>query len=213
MPQAPTRELVAESLRIVDSDGQLRLVVHNRPGMPAPRLSGVDLPGLRQGGEAAGLMFYDGEGNECGGLVFGASPDAGGRHRQALALAFDACGQDQVVELMSEDVEGERRCGLRLSDRPSRPLLEDVRSIRAAEAMLPGAERDHLLEAARSGHAERAFLGRERDGTVHLTLRDAAGAPRLRLAVAASGAPAIEFLDAHGAVAYRLAPEAAPPNA
>lgn len=202
----PGPDVTAECVRIVDADGQARLALHNASRMPAIRLDGVDYPGMRQGGAQAGLMFYDGQGNECGGLVFGAATGADGRRRQDLGLAFDAFGQDQVVHLFSQDVDGERRCGLRLTDRPARPLRRDIAAIEAARALPPGPERDRALAAAAEGHADRVLLGREPDAGVHLTLCDRAGRPRLRLSVDATDQARVEFLDAAGRVVYSLAP-------
>ena len=176
--------------------------------MPAPRLDGVDYPGARQGGAGAGLMFYDGQGNECGGLVFGADKDPDGRQSQGLSLSFDAFGQDQVVQLFSQDLEGERCYGLRLTDRPARPLSRDLAAMREARGLPPGPERDAALAAAAEGHAHRALLCREPDAGVYLTLCDRAGRPRLRLVVDARDQARVEFLDEQGRVVYGLAPPA-----
>lgn len=54
-----------------------------------------------------GVIFYDDEGDECGGLVFGGRHVDGG-HSAGGALLFDQFKQDQVIGLVHEDNETRR---------------------------------------------------------------------------------------------------------
>src|SRR6266481_1532169 len=62
-------EITVERLNVIEKNGQLVAVIANRDRMPDPITKGKTFKAERP----PGLIFYNGEGDECGGLVFGAS--------------------------------------------------------------------------------------------------------------------------------------------
>src|SRR5262245_17381930 len=62
-------ELDVERLNIVEKDGKLRMVISNSQRAPDPIIDGKSYP-MRQGGNTAGMIFYNNKGDECGGLAF-----------------------------------------------------------------------------------------------------------------------------------------------
>ena len=167
------------------------------------------IPGLIYGGKEyrnpnrteAGMIFYNDQGDENGGLVFDGGlkngvPSNGG------SLTFDRWRQDQTLQLVSTEDGPDRRAGMVVNDRPDTPL--DFESIDRWRAMKPGPERDALTAKAGFGNARRAWLGRTADGTVALVLSDSQGRPRLTLGVGKDGEPGVELRDATGKVTRRL---------
>ena len=61
-------ELTVERLNVVEKNGQLVSVIANTSRMPDPVVGGKTFKTERP----AGMIFYNGIGDECGGLVFGA---------------------------------------------------------------------------------------------------------------------------------------------
>ena len=170
------RVFEAERVDIVETDGTVRLAISNTACAPDPVFEGQTFQ--RDGGNSAGLTFYNNEGDECGGLVYG------GRHvddgyAAGAALLFDQFRQDQVVGISHEDTNGRRRAGVSVWDRPDEPL----------PAM---------------GGATRLFIGKTVEGSASVELRDAQGRVRLRLSVTGDGTAGLEFLDASGEVTARL---------
>ncbi len=202
-----TVPIESRRINIVDADGRVRLALFNAEEMPDVIQGGVAYPGRRQGDRMAGLMFYDAHGNECGGLIFGSTETREGHVEQGLSLTFDAFQQDQVVQVFSVDEAGERRFGLRMVDRPARPLREDLERWPEILDMPDGPAKDAAIARLHEGHAQRVFLGRESDGTAEMRLHDGAGQARIRLAVAKDGHSRLEFFDAEGQVVYRLPPD------
>jgi hypothetical protein len=178
--------------------------------MPDWMMDGVSYPGRETSLPIAGLMFYDGEGNECGGLTY-TSGIYGGHHTQWVSLTFDAYQQDQTIQVISDDTDGHRRYGLQFADHPERPITEDIARVNAFRTLPEGPEKEAARARLQEGHASRAFFGRQHDGTMELALHDGNGRPRLRMTVGLGGDPALEFLDAAGHVTYRLAPESPAP--
>jgi hypothetical protein len=132
----------------------------------------------------AGLIFYDDEGNECGGVIFGSAETAEGRIEQGVCLTFDAYQQDQVVHIFSEDVDGRRRYGPRMVDRPLRSVRGDLERMPKVLNIPEGPAREEALSRLREGHAQRVFLGREGDGAAQISLHDGTGQARIRMTVA-----------------------------
>lgn len=205
-----TVPIESRRINIVDADGRIRLALFNADEMPDVIQGGVAYPGKRQGSKRAGLIFYDAHGNECGGLIFGSTETVEGQIEQGLSLTFDAFQQDQVIQVFSEDVAGRRRYGLRMVDRPTRSLREELERWSEVAALPDGPTKAAAMDDLRAGHAQRVFVGRDRDGTAQVSLHDGAGQARLRLAVTHDGETRLEFLNAAGDVVYALPPSSAP---
>ncbi|AXJ95227.1 MULTISPECIES: hypothetical protein [unclassified Sphingomonas] len=184
-----------QRINIREPDGTLRMTIASRDRMPGIIVAGRETPHPDR--PQAGMIFYNDEGTENGGLVFsGALKD--GKPTNLGALSFDRWRQDQTVSLSSDEMGDDRQAGLAINDRPDRPV--DFPTVARLVRQPAGAERDAALRAAGVGIAPRAFLGRMRDKASALALRDAAGRKRLELRVAADGQATIDFLDDRGRV-------------
>ena len=188
---AARREVDLERVNIVEPDGTLRLAISNKERAPDGVIDGKIFP--REDGNDAGLIFYNDLGDECGGLVFGARAHEDG-HDAGMSLTLDQFRQDQVVGVIYLDRDGRRSAGLHVWDRPDISL-----------ATL--AERHEQTGEMPDAGAQRLFVGRNADNAATVALHDAAGKVRLRLVVAASGAAAVEFLDADGTVVRTIGPD------
>jgi hypothetical protein len=197
-------EIDVERINVVAPDGSPRLILSNKERAPDPVTRGK--AGKRQGGNAAGLIFYNEEGDECGGLTFGGKRE-GDQYAAEGALLFDQFQQDQVVGIMHEDVDGKRRAGLYVWDRADLPLDEWVERIRAVQRLPKGPEQNQAFAQLRAEGwfgATRLFAGKMENRSTVISLQDPNDQERLRLAVAADGAASIEFLDESGRVTHRI---------
>src|SRR3979490_3305824 len=66
--QQKFQEINVERIKVVEKDGSLRLVISNNERSPGPIERGK--PFGSPGGSRAGMIFYNEEGTENGGLVF-----------------------------------------------------------------------------------------------------------------------------------------------
>ena len=167
--------LQVQRIDIVEPDGTLRMVVSDHA-----RLPGIIVRGKEQAFERpqAGMLFYNDEGSENGGLIFGGRRNARGEVTDSGgSLSFDRYGANQIVQLLGVDDHEDRMAGLVVSDSP-----------------------EHA-----PGH-RRIWLGRGDDGAATLALMDGEGRKRLLFEVPAQGTPRMVFLDTNGNVVQRLAP-------
>jgi hypothetical protein len=169
-------ELSVHRINIVEPDGTLRLVLSNKARLPAVIVRGKEQPPLDR--PQAALLFYNDEGSENGGLIFGGRRnDKGEVVDSGGSLSFDKYGANQIVQLIGVDDREDRLAGLSVTD-----------SITGTDTR------------------RRIWLGRGEDGAAQLSLMDANGKKRLRLQVAADGTSSLTFLDAEGKVVGQVPP-------
>jgi hypothetical protein len=199
-------ELSVERLNVVERNGQLIAVIANRDRMPDPITKGKAFKTERP----PGMIFYNGEGDECGGLVFGASSGArarpGDRYGAYGGFTLDQYQQSQAIGLIYNDHSGSREVALKVWDRPETPISELFERSEAINRMPEGTEKQAARESLRQAESSptRIFVGKNKEHEAKVTLYDAKGNARINLVVDASGAPRLDFLDETGKVTYSL---------
>jgi hypothetical protein len=214
-PHAGVAEVLrAERLEIVEPDGQLAFVLTNshRPA-PATIDGQVIMEGQEEERRTPSFIFFDGKGDEVGGMLFrtgdGQDGPSATRH-----LSLDGYKQDQTVVLAHYQDPGGSLSGLLVSDRPHDLSILDAMAELGLE---PGAGRQELQAAVMALPEEgrdarlrelfgvsRLFVGSSREGDAALTLRDGQGRLRLAIGVPEEGAPYIRVLDEAGEVVWEL---------
>jgi hypothetical protein len=194
-------EIDVERLNIREKNGQLVMVAANSDRMPDPVVNGKTWKTERP----AGMLFYNGLGDEDGGLVFGAV-EAKGKYGAYHGLSFDKHKQAQVMALVYNDHSGKYRAGLQVWDRPEIPLSEILTRREEIARMADG---DAKIAAMTKLDADnfsptRVYVGKNDNRESEVTLYDAAGRARIKMIVTADGTPKLDFLDANGKVVYSL---------
>jgi hypothetical protein len=195
--------LDVQRINVREADGTLRMVVSSAGRFPGIIVGGREYPLERPG---AGLLFYNDEGTEAGGLGTAGRRAVDGEVEQFVHLSMDRYEQDQVVTLTHQEYGDAYAAGLVVNDRGSRSVEEVLATLTDPEA---SAEQRAAAGALHGeGYAERVFLGRRGpEGRGALVLRDATGAPALQLRVEGDGTAAIEFLNGDGNVTATVSPE------
>src|SRR3954467_12283641 len=80
-------EIDVERINIVEPDGKLRMVISNRPRSIGPIYKGK--PFGYEGGGRPGMIFFNDEGTENGGLTFTGQKNPDGTYRASTGLSFD----------------------------------------------------------------------------------------------------------------------------
>lgn len=112
-------EIQVHRINVVEPDGTLRMTISNHDRMPGVIVKGKESPSLDR--PQAGMLFYNDEGTENGGLIFGGRRnekgeivDSGG------SLSFDKYGARQIVQLAGVDDKNNRFAGLAVNDQKRR---------------------------------------------------------------------------------------------
>lgn len=188
---------------VVDNDGTLRMVISNKDRMHPGVMDGKTIDRPRP---VAGMLFFNDEGDEVGGLTYTGREQNGMRHADA-GLMFDQLKQDQTIGFSYTEGNGRRTAGFQVWDRPDSHLSELIEKINAANKIQDKAARDAELARVRASAQpgpRRVFVGKNADKSAAVSLSDANGKPRLTLTVDAAGNPRIEFLDESGKVTDRI---------
>lgn len=195
------KEITVERLNVVDKNGQLRVVIANSDRMPDPIVNGKPFKTQRP----PGIVFYNGLGDEDGGIVFGAVA-AKDKYGAYGGLSFDQYKQSQIVALTYNDHSGSRQAGLTVWDRPDAPISESIAKREAVDKMSEGSEKDLAKSRLQEEDSSptRVFVGKDKDRNSVVRLYDASGKPRISMVVDAAGAARIDFLDENGKVTSTL---------
>jgi hypothetical protein len=113
---ASFKAITIQRLNIVEPDGTLRMVIAGKALFPGIILKGVEHPHPNR--HTAGILFFNDEGTENGGLTFGGKKDQDGQVSSYGHLSFDEYEQDQVLTLDANQQGGRRRSAMTLVDDP-----------------------------------------------------------------------------------------------
>jgi hypothetical protein len=187
-----------QRINVREPDGTLRMVISNTATEPGIIVKGKESPHPNR--KSAGVLFYNDEGTENGGLTFGGAR-SDGKVSSGGHLSFDQYEQDQVVSLDQAEEDGHRHAGLTIMDRPDNPIPWDL-----VARMNTPAGRSEVEKIAKTGGfgQPRLFIGKEPDRSSDVVLQDAQGRKRLVLRVTPDGTASIEFLDEMGKVQRTL---------
>ncbi|MFZ1700621.1 MAG: hypothetical protein WBO10_04925 [Pyrinomonadaceae bacterium] len=186
-------EIDVERINIVESDGKLRMVLSNQKRQHGGTMDGKTFERERP----AGMLFFNEKGDEVGGLIFSGDNGQG----QYNSLTFDKFRSDQTIALQHlENKDGEFFAGLSINDQ-NMPITDMVDKMEKIKLIKDEKERNAAMNASmKSGEmtVKRLALGKGRDKSAFLELRDAKGNPRIKISVAADGNPRMDFLDETG---------------
>ena len=185
-------------INIVEPDGTPRLILSNKALFPGIIFKKKEYPHPNR--TTGGILFFNDEGTENGGMTFGGEKDKDGKVSAYGHLSFDQYDQDQVLNLDASEEAGQRSRSFSIWDRPDYSILELIELTGRIKGLPEAEQKAEVAKflAGRERPQPRLFLGRNTDGSVSLRLRDLKGKERLILEVAADGAPSVRFLDENG---------------
>lgn len=174
-PQRRFEEITVQRINVVEPDGTVRMIISDHARFPGIIVRGQEQPFERP---QAGMIFYNDEGSETGGLIFGGRTNAEGEVvNSGGSLTFDRYDANQIIQLAGVDDSENRFAGLKVLDSHSGT---DTR--------------------------RRIWVGRGDDGTASVALMDGDGNRRLVMEVRADGAASLSFLDANGNILSQMLP-------
>ncbi len=197
--------ITARRINIVEPDGTVRLTISNRADFPGGWYHKKESPRPDRR-EAAGMLFMSEEGSEQGGLIWGASQLPDGTIENHGHLSLDQYEENQVFALDAGQEGKDKFSQITIADQGDYPI-EEKRRAEERIGKLPEDKQDDAWKEFFATHrhdVNRLVLGRARDGSVGLTLRDGSGKVRILLNVQSDGKPVLQFLDDSGKVVSEL---------
>ncbi|MFC3417378.1 hypothetical protein [Algoriphagus hitonicola] len=199
-----------QRINIVEADGTVKLILTNSGLFPngTEKINGRPTNINRK--KRAGMLFYNEDGIECGGLIYDGEKKENG-HSAGLSLTFDQYDGDQVMQLLTTDSQqGDERyvsSSLVFNDRPANESQEKTAEIMQELAGLrksdPEAFKKKYAEYQSQeliGGAPRIMLGKSRSQNNGLFLFDDRGMPRAMFYLDKNNNPKLEAFDQNGNV-------------
>lgn len=194
-------ELTVKRINVVGEDGSLRMVISNETRQHPGRIAGKDLPPRKR---PAGIIFFNNDGNECGGLISEVD-DTGKVINNDMSFTMDNYNNDQVVQIVNSEEyangKSDIRRGLVINEFPVGSSLlvfmdkyEAIKKIK--DTTLRKQKMNDLM--ASEGSRRRLFIGRTLNNSSGLFLYDSTGKPRMEIYVDNMGAPQIKVIDEKG---------------
>ena len=197
--------ITARRINIVEPDGTVRLTISNRADFPGAwnRKKEYPRPDRR---EAAGMLFMSEEGSEQGGFIWGASQLPDGSIQNHAHLSFDQYEENQVFAIDAGQEGKDKFSQITMTDQGDYPIEEKRKADEEIEK-LPASEQDAAWDKFFASHrhdVRRLALGRNKDGSVGLELRDQNDRVRLAITVRPNGEPVLQFFDENGKTTREL---------
>jgi hypothetical protein len=194
------KHITAERIDIVDANGQIRMAISNHDRQHPGTIGGKELP---KRDRPAGMIFFNDDGDECGGLVYDGNKKSAG-----MTYSVDQYQNDQIMQIQySQDKDGDslkRSYGLKLWDKydnfPSAKVVAYVDSLKKLKDTAAYNAGIKKLQQPGVLTAERLFVGKNNKGEVGLFLKDDKGRPRLRIYINQQNQPVMETLNDKGEV-------------
>lgn len=158
-------EISVHRINVTEPDGTLRMVVSNKARLPPVIIKGKERPEMGEPRPQAGMIFYNDEGTENGGLIFGGrTNDKGQVVDSGGSLSFDRYGAGQTIQLAGVDDSENHFAGLAVNDT-------------GGQRVWAGRGRDGLASISLAGTdgKERIRLQVTGEGKASIVFLDAAG--------------------------------------
>lgn len=200
-------EIDVKRINVREDDGTIRMIVSNTSRSPGIIFHGKERP-HPSGNRGAGIIFYNNEGTENGGLTFSGQRGPDGKVSGGGHLSFDQFEQDQVIQLTQNEYAGRRWAAMIVNDRPDAPL--DLEAAERFGKLPDGPEKTAMTQkfmAEGTFGRQRLYVGKTRDRESAVMLNDAMGRPRILMKVTPDGKSSIDFLDEKGGVIRSVTPE------
>ena len=191
-------EITVERINIIEPDGSLKMVISNADRQHPGMFDGEPFAARER---PPGLLFFNEEQDEVGGLVFRGNKEKGA----GMVLSFDQYKNDQVMQLQYQrDQEGNQQYGIDLWDRTTKfslPRLKALDDSLKQTGLSSYEDRKEILSNWNDDKpfgAKRLFTGKNFDQEVGLFIRDEYGNERIKIFVDENNKAQLVILDAQG---------------
>jgi hypothetical protein len=157
-PQKTFDEIQVHRIDVVEPDGTLRMVISNHDKLPGVIAKGKEQPPSDR--PQAGILFYNDEGSENGGLIFGGRRNAKGEVVDSGgSLSFDRYGENQIVQLAGVDDVNDKFAGLTVNGESRRVWVGRTGDGAASIFLMDAQGRKRIaLQVAADGASSLQFL-------------------------------------------------------
>ena len=200
-------EITVERINFVEPDGKLKMVISNskrqHPGM-------FDGETLKERERPPGMIFFNEEQDEVGGLVYMGNEDEGA----AMVLSFDQYKNDQVMQMQYQrNRNGDQQYGVNIWDRTETFTLPKLISTTDSLKKKGISNKQKIMEILQDMNngkplsAQRLFTGKNYNEQVGVFIKDEFGNDRINIFIDKNNEPKFQILDKEGNTLKELTEE------
>ncbi len=195
-------EINVKRINIIEKDGTIRMVISNKELQHSGRMDGKDWEKRER---QAGMIFFNDEGDESGGLIYETKKNKDGHVKSGMSITMDRYKDDQVLQLLNDEtLVGEKMIsqrGLFVNDFPAGSgWTARNKAIQEAEKISDEKMRNAKIREIYSAQGSKnlIFLGKTKGNSQGLFIADQNGQPKLMIYVDEKGQPKIQTVDQKG---------------
>ncbi|AEE18432.1 hypothetical protein JM84_1230 [Dokdonia sp. Hel_I_63] len=196
-------ELIVKKLTVIGEDNLPRMVLSNEDRQHSGRMNGKEMDRRER---PSGIIFFNNEGDECGGLVY-KTKIKNGKVTSGMSFTMDNYKDDQVVQILNDEYYKDGKAyikrGISINQYPIGSNMEKrnnklmkLRSIEDDEERKQ--KINELME--NEGPVNRLFIGKTKGNSSGLFLAGPDGAPKMMIYVDDKGNPKIQTFNKNGEI-------------
>lgn len=196
-------EIITKKITIVGENNIPRMVLSNENRQHSGRMNGKDWPKRER---PSGIIFFNNQGDECGGLVYQAK-EKDGKLTSGMSFTMDNYKDDQVVQILNDEYYNNGNAyiqrGININQYPSGTNLEERnKKLNIINKIRDENERNSKLDELwrKEGSVNRLFLGRTKGNSSGLFLSGPDGKPKMMIYVDENGNPKIQTFNDKGEI-------------
>jgi hypothetical protein len=196
-------EIITKKITVIGEDNQPRMVLSNETRQHSGRMNGKEWPKRER---PSGLIFFNNQGDECGGLVY-ETKEKNGKIKSGMSFTMDNYKDDQVVQILNDEsyVDGKAyiQRGININQYPTGTNVEDRnKKIAEIKKITDEKERNSKLNELweKEGSVNRVFLGKTKGNSSGLFLAGPDGKPKMMIYVDEKGNPKLQTFNDKGEI-------------
>lgn len=201
--KANFEEITVKKITILGENNLPRMVLSNETRQHSGRMNGKEMDKRER---PAGIIFFNNQGDECGGLVYKAS-EKDGKTSSGMSFTMDNFKDDQVVQILNDEYYQDGKAsierGLSINQYPVGSNM-DVRNQQLKELQKIKDEKERKSKIRelmqKEGPVNRLFIGKTRGNSSGLFLSGPDGKPKMMVYVDEHGNPKIQTFTANGEI-------------
>lgn len=196
-------ELVVKKITVIGEDNSPRMVLSNETRQHSGRMNGKDWAKRER---PSGIIFFNNQGDECGGLVYKATEEDG-KIVSGMSFTMDNYKDDQVIQILNDEYYANGKStierGISINQFPEGTNI-DERNQKLEELQKIENEKERkekIRELFKNeGSVNRLFIGRTKGNSSGLFLSGPDGKPKMMIYVDEKGNPKIQTFNEKGEI-------------
>lgn len=194
-------EIEVKKITVLGENNLPRMVLSNETRQHSGRANGTEMEKRQR---PSGLIFFNNEGDECGGLVY-QSKIKDGKIISGMSFTMDNYNDDQVVQVLNDEYYADGKSyiqrGIKINQYPSgTSMVERNNKIAEINKIVDKDERNKKMNEllVKEDAVNRLFIGRTKGNSSGLFLSGPDGKPKMMIYVDEKGNPKITTINDKG---------------